>query len=520
MTIRIARLGWGEPLPTPEQALSCGLDHWLIPLRWACDGGVEFAVHPAALLERLPGCVFSLEWQLPQRLSPRQEQQLLGPLRSWLFHAQALRIASRPVLWIYDPQELSHPLFVQQRLRLGLDPHLLLVAAGPPETADFEAVYERSDRIPCQQFSDQGFNYESFLFHAHHRPVGQADLVVPCVTAAPNGVARHLTALNYREWLALSSAWSGLRHQEPSRQLVLIEAWAPHQQMGEAEVGSVPSAFPSPSSERNQPRCQAISWGTTNGKNPALLIHGYHLDLLDQGLAPLAAAHPGVDLYVSTPLKQLAEAETLLRGQGWTTLQLVGCPNRGRDQAPFWLELLPRALRAGHPWVVKLHTKRSAQTPGGEAWGRQLWQQLASPQGLKYLREAFSSDNQLQVVVPEGSLLPTTVCLARNERQMASLCDRAQINARWLLSRRFAAGSFWAARTTALISFEDWELGWESFEPEQGQVDGTLAHALERLMPAAVERSGGRVLQLKADEPVRQPRYGHPWAKAVLDRPL
>jgi hypothetical protein len=500
----IARLAWGEPPPSQEDAAAAEISHWMLPARITPTGDLELAAHA----EQLPAGCFSLEWQIDAALSPAAERHAAGLFRPWLNHPRALRIAGRPLLWIADPERLSHPHFSLRRFAPAL-----LLAAAPPERSGFEGLYERSDRLPCLELEDGLRHYESYLFHAHHRPVGQADLVVPCVSAQPERPMAFANATNYREWLALSCAWSHLRHKQPDQRLVLVEHWQGHRRWHQP---SAPSATHTPADAEPIPPCQERRWGVMDANRPALLVHGFYLDLLEAMLEPIV---PGIEgalplaLYVSTPIAQLEVVEALLHQQGWDQVCLVGTPNRGRDIAPFLLELLPRVLRAGHPWLVKLHTKRSLQTPGGEAWGRQLIDQLASPAALKQLQTFFSAPDAPALVAPSDAMLATTVCLSGNSHHLEALLQRQQIDPVWWLGHTFVAGSMWAARSSVLKPLLKLVEGWEAFEPETGQINGTLAHAIERLVPAVINVLGASTTCVAARSTGWTSPFGHPWAK-------
>ena len=62
----------------------------------------------------------------------------------------------------------------------------------------------------------------------------------------------------------------------------------------------------------------------------------------------------------------------------------------------------------------------------------------------------------------------------------------------------FPAGSMFWARSAALRPILDLGLTFGSFEPEGGQIDGTTAHAIERLIFYSAERAGYRSLHVGA----------------------
>lgn len=55
----------------------------------------------------------------------------------------------------------------------------------------------------------------------------------------------------------------------------------------------------------------------------------------------------------------------------------------------------------------------------------------------------------------------------------------------------------------------------DDFEPEEGQTDGTLAHALERIFAAAAQAAGYRVTDTRTPAAVEEPAFEahYPFAK-------
>ena len=512
-----------DHLPPLEQARAAGISGWL----------VEVVVQPSGLLalntpvswlnapdQTLPFC---LEWQTPQPLTPGQETRAAKQLKPWLAHPHHLRWRGQTPLWIQSPEQLSHLQLASRRLLLLLGAQAALWGGGSLGQ-QLDGRYERPERdLRCRPVNGLQRNYDSFLYHAHHRltPTAKtangAAVVIPTVlplNCEQEALYSNAGAASYREWLAQAQAWADLWHGQGDEALVLVDQWPGHHRW------FCPASPATPQLETVQaaprPSGHSTGWGAIDPTQPALLVHGYHLDLLDDLLGELLLGlnqqqQPVPSLYVSTPEAQRQAVEALLKGQGWPSGEIVGVANRGRDVAPFVGELLPRALAQGHPWIIKLHTKRSSHLANGRAWGNHLQQQLATAEALHTLGCCFAEQPQLGLVAPAGTLLPSSISLHHNASHLQQLLPRLGISGRWLLQQSFVAGSMFAARPEALAPLCQLQLPLDGFEPEQQQRDGTLAHALERLMAAVAIRRGWQV-QERTGSCGGVPHFGLGWA--------
>ena len=187
-------------------------------------------------------------------------------------------------------------------------------------------------------------------------------------------------------------------------------------------------------------------------------------------------------------------------------------PNRGRDVLPF-LHVADRLCNEGVELVLKLHTKRSVHRDDGARWFDELIAALLPPAGAQSMVEAFEQDATLGMVAPAGHLLPLADYLGGNAGALDHLSARLGI-ATHDPEAVFASGTMFWARVQALRPLLDAHLYPAEFEDEQGQVDGTLAHALERTFCSVVIAAGHRVASsddLEGRAPPRRAPY--PYAR-------
>ena len=127
---------------------------------------------------------------------------------------------------------------------------------------------------------------------------------------------------------------------------------------------------------------------------------------------------------------------------------------------------------------------------------------LGSKSDVAAILGRFAVNPQLGLVAPARALLdlaePNRHHLNRHwldrvftEAGMNDLAGNYRCN--------FVAGSMFWFRVSALASMLELDLGPDRFEDELGQVDGTLAHAIERFFAVCAERHGYVVEEVTRD---------------------
>jgi len=190
---------------------------------------------------------------------------------------------------------------------------------------------------------------------------------------------------------------------------------------------------------------------------------------------------------ITTSPDKSAEVRDILHKLG-VAAELAVHDNQGRDVLPF-LRVADRLYSEGTEIVLKLHTKRSLHRPDGEHWLSELRQALLPAEGAARLWEAFDAHPSLGLVAPAGHLLPLSHYLGGNAEAMDFLQARIGIPLR-MDDASFASGTMFWLRLEALRPLLDAHLAPSEFDIEDGQIDGTLAHALERAFGSVVRASG------------------------------
>lgn len=254
----------------------------------------------------------------------------------------------------------------------------------------------------------------------------------------------------------------------------------------------------------------AFDPGPWSGVPIAVVIHVFYPDVLQEFLARVANIPGQVDLYLSTDTDAKQE-EIARQTAGWTKgrVEIRKLPNVGRDIAAKFVGF--RDIYDRYDLFLHLHTKKS---PHGGAplarWSDYLVDNLiGSPEIVRSNLRLFD-DPKLGVVFPQHLFEIRGILNWGYDYDIArGLMRRLGVEIDKNLALEFPSGSMFWGRTAAIRPLLDAGLTYADFPAESGQVDGTIAHAIERIVLMAAESRGFEWLKV-----VRRDLY--PLSKAVL----
>ena len=293
------------------------------------------------------------------------------------------------------------------------------------------------------------------------------------------------TPFKYRTWLREMARFA---RQNPvsGQSIVFINAWnewaegahlEPDRRYGYAYLTATRQAITFP---------QGVS-ATAGIDRVCVIVHVYYPDLLGEILDILRSWSVSWRLLITTQRSQVASVKEILASHDIVG-EIFVYENRGRDILPFI-----EAMRRGafeHELILKLHTKRSLHRADGDRWRRELLSSLAAPEVVDRVVRAFQAAPDLGLVGPVGHWLPLSSYWGANENNVTRLCERLGLALTAVGSELFAAGSMFFVRPQALQRLISSTIDVSDFEEEEGQVDGTLAHAIERCISIIVWNDG------------------------------
>lgn len=224
----------------------------------------------------------------------------------------------------------------------------------------------------------------------------------------------------------------------------------------------------------------------------AVVVHAFYPELFRELATGVAGAGFAFDLFVTCPDTAMEAIQADLRCAGIRHGVVTAVQNRGRDIAPF-LRVLADLDAEGYRLLLKLHTKRSTHRDGGAAWRSGLISPLLATAGADAAITALGQPGGYGIIGPSQHIVSLSKYGSVNLERVRQFAQALGLGYVRTASDAFVAGTMFFARVDALTPLLRLQLDETDFEPEIGQIDGTLAHVIERLFVYSALAAGYRL---------------------------
>jgi glycosyltransferase involved in cell wall biosynthesis len=225
--------------------------------------------------------------------------------------------------------------------------------------------------------------------------------------------------------------------------------------------------------------------------NAALHLHLHYTDLAADFAARLEAAKCRADLFVTTTSQQKRlEAEYAFRRYKLGRVRVIEVPNRGRDIGPLLVGAKSHLRSGNYDIIGHLHGKRSAAVDSdmGDRWRTFLTDTLLGDRDtLRQIWSLFEADRRLGLVFAEDR---HSVGWTKNWTVAEKLAQRLVPPPDLPDFPMFPLGTMFWARAAALEPLWTLDFDPDDFPVEPAPYDGTILHAIERMLPAVTESTG------------------------------
>jgi hypothetical protein len=231
------------------------------------------------------------------------------------------------------------------------------------------------------------------------------------------------------------------------------------------------------------------------GLRIALHLHVYYPDILAEMLSRLALNRTRPTLLISVADEAARErvANALVDYDGDSVVEVV--PNRGRDIGPFLTAFGTRIAR-DFDIVGHLHTKKTADVADAsmaERWREFLLENLLGGKApmADIILGRMAADPSIGIVFPDD---PNAVGWGSNLEHARPLARRLGLPDEMPRQFVFPIGTMFWARVDAIRPLLTLGLDWPDYPPEPLPYDGSMLHAIERIMPFLVAKQGQRIV--------------------------
>ena len=457
----------------------------------------------------------------PKRVMPEDDLSFISQMAPYFLDRRYLRVGGRPVLLVGCPHLLPDVVATTERWRAWCDANgvgsVFLVYSPSGEidrakprgfngavvfpSADTHTLLVTGTGVRPGVAVCQGQSQNLNAFGDASAGVLQCDYSV-FQSIGPSGsrpdqdrlLARRLdwTPLQYRDLLE-NAAICANPHFESETSLVFLNSW---NNLGGGAcldpVGSHGYAYLEATRQalRLSMRRRAAAFGPR--EKIALVIHVFYVEVFQEILSWLKKSNLYYDLFITCPPALRNHIETLLCDAAIEGAVVSINENRGRDIAAF-LDVLFAVEAGGYSLLLKLHTKRSLHRADGDIWRKEIYGKLLSSDRAETALGALRGSGGFGILGPEGNVVSLGYYGGANMERVRLMAEAMGVVSLAEKHEAFVAGTMFYARVDAFQPLRQLGLGPMDFEPETGQIDGTLAHVIERAISYSALAAGYRV---------------------------
>ena len=474
---------------------------------------------------------------IAQEHSPESDLAFIEDAAKIFEHPNYIRINGRPILIVYkisqlpDPSQtanrwkeyfhakgIAEPYLIAAQTFGFLDPRKIGFDAAvefPPHGSPFEVI-TNSFQILNPSYEGMIFSYKRTAEHFGSLRMPEYKLfktVFPSWDNEPRKTGRgHVFANSspslYRDWLQ-KAALATIKNAPPEEQLIFINAWnewgegahlEPDRKYGYAYLqATADAALNLTKSNILKSKKEAVTRfpNVVKRHDTAIILHLFYSDLWTEIQEYLSNLEGKFDLFVSIPLETDISEETIRAS--YPHAYIFRCRNRGRDVAPF-LEIFNEIYPLDYKYLCKIHSKKSAHRAGGEIWRQDMIAKLlGSKQIVAQIKESFDNHSNWGIIAPKDHVIPHTFYWGSNKPIVEDLARRAALPEEET-EFSFMAGSMFWFKPEVFYLLTKLDISVQDFPIEDGQLDGTLAHGIERFFGLLAYHSGYQIVEISPEE--------------------
>ncbi|HEY8886548.1 MAG TPA: rhamnan synthesis F family protein [Candidatus Microsaccharimonas sp.] len=237
-----------------------------------------------------------------------------------------------------------------------------------------------------------------------------------------------------------------------------------------------------------------------NRGDAAIVLHLYYQDMWPYFSKKISLLmKKNLDLVISLPTKDNISHEIL---KEYPQAIILRVPNKGRDVLAF-LKIGKFLNELNYGYILKLHSKRSPQRKDGQDWADKMITDLIPKTDKRWLEiKETLMDPKSALIGPEGNYVPLTTYYNDNQPKviwmLSEMIGHKSANYINKYNKQFGffAGTMLWLRLDAIAPLFSMGIWANNFPPESAQLDGTVAHAIERVLCVLPEYNKMKIYEM------------------------
>ncbi len=225
-------------------------------------------------------------------------------------------------------------------------------------------------------------------------------------------------------------------------------------------------------------------------KKIGVFLHIFYPELAQIIATYLANIPCKIDIFISTKEESVHALQNIFaRINNANKVEVRHFSNIGRDVAPFIVGFADQILN--YDLILKLHSKKSPHSNALSGWFLHCLDNLIGSESIAATNIKALQSSQTGIVYPvENYALSLGIkhdsCWGHedgNYKKANPFLTRFNLShIRRDSHFRFPTGTMFWCKPELLKPLLEWNLTWQDFDQEGGQIDGTIAHSIERLI--------------------------------------
>ena len=226
----------------------------------------------------------------------------------------------------------------------------------------------------------------------------------------------------------------------------------------------------------------------------AVQCHIFYPELAEEIVQNVNKIPYPYDLFISTNTEEKKRLlEDVFRKNSTANAVAVDIyDNKGRDVAPFLFQI--GECYDKYRYICHIHSKKTSNAEYGDGWREYLYKHLfGTSKNLEAIFNLFEEDKTIGLIYPDTyPVLKTQEEWGGNRSGCESLLERLGISCMLNHEIEFPVGNMFWMRASAVKDILGYCWRSEDFPKEEGQVNLTISHQIERLWKVVAEAKGYR----------------------------